>query len=622
MPPALPQVKPQHEENVVEKLATEEESHDDPDLEIFDDDTDYYDLEPEEEEIMEVSETQTSQQPAVTTQKVMTDAPEIAAEETSEVSETVSEEPEVTSEAAIETEESSEEPTVDVSGEEMIEEVPAVEVEETQPVSEESEVAPVEEVSEEPVMEIEETEEVAIDETASQAPSVVDESEVVSEEVSEEVITTTTETVTEVTSQEPVVTETTSVAPSSTEESEIVSEAPEETTAPKVEEVVTTEPSIIEMITEAITEMISIKPVEEVSSEEETIVQETTQAPTEAAVTEIVEEITTLPPVIPEVEEVSESIISTEQPPLPEVTEMVVEETTPLMTEKVDEVAITTTMPPTIAVETTTPEEVMITTEEVIAGVLPEIFQTTTQPAIEDLQPTTTTMPEVEPVVTTIAPVLPEVEEASSSCIQDDVEYLHSEDVPSKDPCQLCQCDNGSIVCATQDCPKPPENYKNCVPVPQEGECCPKYECDDETTARAEDNMEITTVREPKPLENIVPKIGGAEEDEEDQEKDQTVEEPTFDLNIIENEILDDDTEYVNSDDINLGTNCIEGGILYRANEEIPHKVDPCKACFCMAGTVICADRECPVPTGYEDCKPLPAPKDQCCPDQFECSKC
>ena len=91
MPPALPQVKPQHEENVVEKLATEEESHDDPDLEIFDDDTDYYDLEPEEEEIMEVSETQTSQQPAVTTQKVMTDAPEIATEETSEVNRNISE---------------------------------------------------------------------------------------------------------------------------------------------------------------------------------------------------------------------------------------------------------------------------------------------------------------------------------------------------------------------------------------------------------------------------------------------------------------------------------------------------------------------------------------------------
>ena len=65
MPPALPQVKPAHDEDlVVEKLVPEEETHDDPDLEIFDDDTDYYDLEPEEEEIMEVSETQTSQQPA------------------------------------------------------------------------------------------------------------------------------------------------------------------------------------------------------------------------------------------------------------------------------------------------------------------------------------------------------------------------------------------------------------------------------------------------------------------------------------------------------------------------------------------------------------------------------
>ena len=67
----------------------------------------------------------------------------------------------------------------------------------------------------------------------------------------------------------------------------------------------------------------------------------------------------------------------------------------------------------------------------------------------------------------------------TKSCIQFNVEYQHLDDVPTIDPCLLCQCDNGEVKCAQQICPGPPEDYENCTPVRQEGLCCPNYECDE-----------------------------------------------------------------------------------------------------------------------------------------------
>ena len=244
-------------------------------------------------------------------------------------------------------------------------------------------------------------------------------------------------------------------------------------------------------------------------------------------------------------------------------------------------------------------------------------IQITTTTTSTTTTTTTTTLSSTEittEIIETDVTTLPPLEEIIQKCIVDDVEYNHLDDIPNNDPCQLCQCVDGNVICAVQDCSGPPENYKNCKPKKVEGECCPKYECDDETTSRAEDNItEITTAREPKPLDEIVPKVGT-----EDDDKDETVEAPSMTDNIIfdGDEILDDDTDDYTED---VG-DCIEGGNLYRNTDEVPHS-NKCKFCFCNSGIVICADRECPVPKDFEGCNPLPAPKEQCCPDQFECSK-
>ena len=108
---------------------------------------------------------------------------------------------------------------------------------------------------------------------------------------------------------------------------------------------------------------------------------------------------------------------------------------------------------------------------------------------------------------------------------------------------------------------------------------------------------------------------------------------PDVNENIIEDEIFDDDSDYTDetetegseiddsSDDDyedDSFNSCYENGRVYSNQEDVFHS-NPCKKCFCNAGTIICADRVCLVPKGYENCVPLPTT--DCCPEQFECCK-
>ena len=114
-----------------------------------------------------------------------------------------------------------------------------------------------------------------------------------------------------------------------------------------------------------------------------------------------------------------------------------------------------------------------------------------------------TTMPDTEVVSSTQTPIQPSIvpEEVdtvtdsgttvqpdssstvtmgtvASSCLLDGVEYNEFEPMPSSDPCQLCFCQSGVPLCATEECPKPKE-VENCIPLdPPEGKCCPEeYSC-------------------------------------------------------------------------------------------------------------------------------------------------
>ena len=67
-------------------------------------------------------------------------------------------------------------------------------------------------------------------------------------------------------------------------------------------------------------------------------------------------------------------------------------------------------------------------------------------------------------------------------------------------------------------------------------------------------------------------------------------------------------------------TDCVFVEKTYKDKEQIPSD-DPCSLCFCTLGEVVCAIKECPVPTGKENCVALPAVEGECCPKEYQCGK-
>ncbi|XP_059091047.1 serine-rich adhesin for platelets-like [Tigriopus californicus] len=64
-------------------------------------------------------------------------------------------------------------------------------------------------------------------------------------------------------------------------------------------------------------------------------------------------------------------------------------------------------------------------------------------------------------------------------CLSNGMVIQNGKDVPTSDPCKLCQCVDGDVICAVRECPVP-EEFKNCraLPIPRD-ECCPQYTCDE-----------------------------------------------------------------------------------------------------------------------------------------------
>ena len=66
----------------------------------------------------------------------------------------------------------------------------------------------------------------------------------------------------------------------------------------------------------------------------------------------------------------------------------------------------------------------------------------------------------------------------AGSCVFEDDVYSNYATVPSDDPCKICYCNSGEIICASQEC-LAPSGYEDCTPMAApEGQCCPiQYEC-------------------------------------------------------------------------------------------------------------------------------------------------
>jgi len=233
-------------------------------------------------------------------------------------------------------------------------------------------------------------------------------------------------------------------------------------------------------------------------------------------------------------------------------------------------------------------------------------------------------------------------------------------DVPSKDACQLCQCVEGEIICATQECQAAPQ--EGCAEILDEGECCPRYDCDataDETTASSgevdlikttssaeiqyddsddydegEDEIILelpgttakpvssTTLKpitSPKPIattqlttlltttlaqEGLVTTVTPAAITQND--------DGTF--GTASGTSLDND-EYVDFDLESIGPGaCLFENKIYVSAQQIPRD-NPCDFCFCFRGDIICLQQSCP--------PPIPGCTEEiisgfCCP-RYEC---
>lgn len=63
-------------------------------------------------------------------------------------------------------------------------------------------------------------------------------------------------------------------------------------------------------------------------------------------------------------------------------------------------------------------------------------------------------------------------------CLVDGITYTNSSVIPSKSPCHKeCTCMSSIVHCQGIDCPPPPPQLANCMPVHQGDLCCPVYTC-------------------------------------------------------------------------------------------------------------------------------------------------
>ena len=65
---------------------------------------------------------------------------------------------------------------------------------------------------------------------------------------------------------------------------------------------------------------------------------------------------------------------------------------------------------------------------------------------------------------------------------------------------------------------------------------------------------------------------------------------------------------------------CKENDIIYEDSEAVPN-ADPCKFCTCNSGSIVCAERICAVPSGYNNCTPLTKNEGECCHATFMCGE-
>ena len=228
--------------------------------------------------------------------------------------------------------------------------------------------------------------------------------------------------------------------------------------------------------------------------------------------------------------------------------------------------------------------------------------------------------------------------------------------VPSKNACELCQCVEGEIICATQECQSPPED--NCRLIPAaDNECCPTYDCSEEMETSSEDGL-IKTTSSAEVYDDDTDDYESNGNEIEDDDDDEFISLPTTSLaaeitspkpvtttqltnlltstleqdgqvttvtpaGITQNDdgtfgtasgdILGEDYSDIDFEALGPGA-CLFEEKIYVSAQQIPRD-NPCDFCFCFRGDIICLQQSCP--------PPIPGCKEEiipgfCCP-RYEC---
>ncbi len=283
-----------------------------------------------------------------------------------------------------------------------------------------------------------------------------------------------------------------------------------------------------------------------------------------------------------------------------------------------------------------------------------------------------TTVDNVEATATTMTPTTKKPM-STDFCLYKGMIIANLADVPSKDPCELCQCVEGKIICAKQECPAPPQ--ENCKSLPVEaGVCCPKYDCSEEITeSSSESDFIKTTISSNEVLDDDTDDYisEGGEVGDDDNVSDvdalivtvETTLKPVISAETTLRPLLsspkpvsttqlttlitttladagyettvtpagiplnEDGTygtassalgDYVDYDNIDFGEigpgACLFEGKIYVSAQQIPRD-NPCDFCFCFRGDIICLQQSCPPPIPGCSEEIIPG---FCCP-RYEC---
>ncbi|XP_046680257.1 titin [Homalodisca vitripennis] len=94
-------------------------------------------------------------------------------------------------------------------------------------------------------------------------------------------------------------------------------------------------------------------------------------------------------------------------------------------------------------------------------------------------------------------------------CLVDGQTYTNNSKIPSKSPCHKeCICLSSILHCQGIDCPPPPPQLANCMPVHQNDLCCPVYTCDGDTLEGPQAHNHMGVSEEQPVAENHLPEGG------------------------------------------------------------------------------------------------------------------